>query len=184
MNDNLKEYSGGQTIELPVNLGSIPMFLRGSAVYVTSEDVKHIMSDRMRHADFLISADTDTSFVFYDDDGHTEDYKKGVYAKTAVNVTAGNQTIIHFDTRGTYESPLERVTIRLVSKQKGAFWVTVDGERIPRYLVRDGWEEAGTGWYYNLSDRTIWVKYEIPEKKSYDVIVSTEKFDLIGMVEE
>ena len=184
MNDNLKEYSGGQTIELPVNLGSIPMFLRGSAVYVTSEDVKHIMSDRMRHVDFLISADTDTSFVFYDDDGHTEDYKKGVYAKTAVNVTAGNQTIIHFDTRGTYESPLERVTIRLVSKQKGAFWVTVDGERIPRYLVRDGWEEAGTGWYYNLSDRTIWVKYEIPEKKSYDVIVSTEKFDLIGMVEE
>ena len=138
----------------------------------------------MRHVDFLISADTDTSFVFYDDDGHTEDYKKGVYAKTAVNVTAGNQTIIHFDTRGTYESPLERVTIRLVSKQKGAFWVTVDGERIPRYLVRDGWEEAGTGWYYNLSDRTIWVKYEIPEKKSYDVIVSTEKFDLIGMVEE
>ena len=51
-------------------------------------------------------------------------------------------------------------------------------------IVRRGLKEAGTGWYYNLSDRTIWVKYEIPEKKSYDVIVSTEKFDLIGMVEE
>ncbi len=184
MNDNLKEYQGGQTIEIPVDLGSIPMFLRGSAVYVTSEDVKHILADKMVQADLLVSADTDTSFVFYDDDGHTEEYKRGNYAKTSIDVTAGDRTILHFDTEGTYESPLERMTIKLVSKQKGAFWVTVDGEQITRYIVRDGWEEAESGWYYHLSDRTVWVKYRIPKKKAYDVVISMEKFDLIGMVEE
>lgn len=184
MNDNLKEYAGGQTIEIPVDLGSIPMFLRGTAIYVTSEDVKHILADTMRQADFLISADTDASFVMYDDDGHTEDYKNGVYAKTNITVKAGDRTVIRFNTEGSYESPLERATIKLVSKAKGAFWVTVDGNEIPRYIVRDGWEEAKTGWYYHLSDRTIWVKYEIPAKKDYEVVISTEKFDLIGMVEE
>lgn len=184
MNDNLKEYQGGQTITIPVGLGSIPMFLRGSAVYVTSEDVKHILADRMEQADFLLSADTDTSFVLYDDDGHTEDYKKGVYARTSIDVKAGDRTTVHFNTEGTYESPLKKVTMKLVSKAKGAFWVTVDGERITRYIVRDGWENARSGWYYNLSDRTIWVKYDIPEKKTYDVVISMEKFDLIGMEEE
>lgn len=184
MNDNLKEYQGGQTITIPVDLGSIPMFLRGSAVYVTSEDVKHILADKMVQADFLLSADTDTGFVLYDDDGHTEDYKKGVYAKTTMDVTAGDRTVIRFRTEGSYESPLERVTMKLVSKAKGAFWVTVDGERITRYIVKEGWEAAESGWYYNLSDRTIWVKYNIPKKDAYDVVISMEKFDLIGMVEE
>lgn len=184
MNHNLKEYEGGQTITIPVDLGSIPMFLRGSGVYVTSEDVKHILADKMVQADFLLSADTDTGFVLYDDDGHTEDYKRGVYAKTTVNVTAGDRTVIRFTTEGSYECPLEKVTMKLVSKKKGAFWVTVDGERITRYIVRDGWEAARSGWYYNLSDRTVWVKYDIPKKPAYDVVISMEKFDLIGMVEE
>lgn len=184
MNDNMREYQGGQTITIPVDLGSIPMFLRGSGVYVTSEDVKHILADKMTQADLLVSADTDTSFVLYDDDGHTEDYKNGVYARTTICVSAGDRTVLSFDTEGTYESPLERMTIKLVSKLKGAFWVTVDGERITRYIVRDGWEEAESGWYYNLSDRTIWVKFPIPKKRTYDVVISKEKFDLIGMVEE
>lgn len=122
MNDHLREYAGGQTITVPVGPGSIPMFLRGSAIFVTSEDVKHILRDTMRHLDLLIAAETDTSFVFYDDDGHTEDYKNGVYARTTIDVQAG--------------------------------------------------------------DRTIWVKFAKPQKDDFEVVISAEKFDLIGMVEE
>ena len=184
MSDNLREYEGGQTIEIPVTLASIPMFLRGSAIVATSEDVKHILRDTMHQLDLLVAAETDTSFVLYDDDGHTEDYKNGVYAKTTIDVKAGDRTDIHFSTEGTYESPVERMTIKLVSKKKGAFWASVDGEQLTRYIVRDGWEEAESGWYYNLSDRTIWVKFNKPAKKDFTVTISTEKFDLIGMAED
>ena len=74
--------------------------------------------------------------------------------------------------------------MKLISKNKGAYWVSVDGEKIPRFLVRDNWLEAESGWYYNLSDRTIWIKFPNPAKNNFDVVVSTEKFDLIGMNEE
>ena len=184
INDNLREYEGGQTIEVPVTLASIPMFLRGSAIVVTTEDVKHILKDTMRQVDLLVSAESDTSFVLYDDDGHTEDYKKGVYAKTIITVKAGDRTDIRFATEGSYESPVERMTLKLVSKKKGAFWVSVDGQQLTRYIVRDGWEDAESGWYYNLSDRTIWAKFNKPAKKDFTVTVSTEKFDLIGMAED
>ena len=53
-----------------------------------------------------------------------------------------------------------------------------------QYIVRDGWEAAESGWYYNLSDRTIWVKFAKPAKKDFTVTISTEKFDLIGMAED
>ena len=184
MNDDLRAYKGGQTIEVPVTLASIPMFLRGSAVVVTTEDVKHILKDTMRQIDLLVAAETDTSFVLYDDDGHTEDYKNGVYAKTTITVKAGDRTDIRFATEGSYESAVERMTLKLVSKKKGALWASVDGQQLPQYIVRDGWEAAESGWYYNLSDRTIWVKFAKPAKKDFTVTISTEKFDLIGMAED
>ena len=151
------------------------------AAGVLPDEIRERFGDRVAE---LVAAETDTSFVLYDDDGHTEDYKNGVYAKTTIDVKAGDRTDIHFSTEGTYESPVERMTIKLVSKKKGAFWASVDGEQLTRYIVRDGWEEAESGWYYNLSDRTIWVKFNKPAKKDFTVTISTEKFDLIGMAED
>ena len=184
MNDMMREYEGGQTITIPVTLDSIPMFLRGSAVLFTSEDVTHILSDTMRQLDLTIGADGDSSMVFYDDDGHTQDFKHGVYAKTTISVKSGDRKVISFHKEGAYPGTVERLTLKVVSKQKGAYWVSVDGVQIPRFLVRDNWEEAESGWYYNLSDRTIWVKCPKPDKDDFDVVVSTEKFDLIGMADE
>ena len=184
MNDRLRAYEGGQSIEVPVDLGSIPMFLRGSAIFCTSEDIKRILSDKVRQLDLLIAAEGDVSFVYYDDDGHTEDYKRGQYAETAISVRAGDRTRICFEKTGDYPDSIERLTIRLVSKKKGAFWVTADGEQIPRFLVRDNWEESESGWYYELSDRSILVKCPKPAKDRFEIVVSTEKFDLIGMADE
>ena len=184
MNDNMKAYAGGQTIEVPVDLGTIPMFLRGSAIFLTSEDVKYILADTMRQLDLTIAAEGDSSFVFYDDDGHTENYKQGEFAKTTISVKAGDRKIISFRKEGSYADTVEKLTLRVVSKEKGAYWVTVDGRQIPRYIVRDNWEEAEEGWYYELADRTILVKCAKPQADQFDIVVSTEKFDLIGMNED
>ena len=72
----------------------------------------------------------------------------------------------------------------MVSKDKGAFWVTVDGKPITRYIVKDAYDAVDEGWFYNLSDRTIMVKCAMPAKEDFQIVVSTEKFDLIGMAED
>lgn len=184
MNNNYAEYEGGQVINIPVNLESIPMFLRGNAIFITSDDVKHILSDRMATLDITVAADDDSTFMFYDDDGHTEDYKHGVNSRIAINVKSGEQKIISFHKEGTYPDTIERLNIKLISKRKGAFWVSVDGKRITRYIVRDNWEDSSEGWYYNLSDRTIMIKCDKPDKDDFEIVASTEKFDLIGMNDE
>lgn len=181
MNDNMKAYEGGQTITIPVALDSIPMFLRGSAVLAMSDDVQKILRDKMRHLDLLVAAETDTDFVLYDDDGHSTEYQKGVYSKTSIAVKAGDRTVISFKKEGSYKTDLESVAIKLVSKKKGAFWVTVAGKNAERFLVKERFDESKSGWYYDLSDRTILVKFPMPEDDSFDVVVSTEKFDLVGM---
>lgn len=181
MNDNLRRYEGGQEIELPVDLASIPMFLRGSAIYMTSEDVKHILKDELKTLDFLISAETDVRFSFYDDDGWSKRYENGDYAVTEISVKAGERSVISFARTGAYEETWNRLTLRFVSKEKGAFWASVDGRKLPRFLTKDSYDKAPEGWYYNLSDRTVMLKCDRPQKDKFDIIVSCEKFDLIGM---
>ena len=50
--------------------------------------------------------------------------------------------------------------------------------------MRDVWEESDRGWYYELSDRSILVKTPKPDKDRFEIVISTEKFDLIGMADE
>lgn len=182
MNDFMKEYTGGQIIEIPVTKASIPMFLRGTAVYMTTEDVHQCSTDVMKQLDLLVAAKEDVDFVFYDDDGHTKDFEKGIYSRTNIHVQAGDRMTITFDKTGSYQDTIENLTLRVISKKKGAFWVTVDGEQIPRFLVKENLDDAESGWYYNLSDRTVMVKTPKPKKDHFEIVVSTEKFDLIGMV--
>ena len=115
---------------------------------------------------------------------NSEEYEKGVFARTDISVKAGEQTVVSFRKTGSYESTVDSLTIRLVSKAKGAYWVTVDGQPVPRTIVREVFDESPCAWYYNMSDRTIWVKYPKPAHDNYDVVISTEKFDLVGMVKE
>ncbi len=184
MNNNMKEYIGGQTIEVLVEFNSIPMFLRSDAIFFTTDDVKHILSDKMTSVDLIISAKEDVEFTLYDDDGHTEDFKDDIFAKTEIKVKSGDRKVISFEKQGKYIDSIEKMTIKVVSKDKGAYWVSVDGENIPQYMVNDNWRNAESGWYYNLSDKTICVKFNKPKKDKFEVVVSTEKFDLIGMGDE
>lgn len=181
MNDNLKAYQGGQVIEVPVTLASIPMFLRDNAILASSPDIKHITTDTLKHLDLLIGDSDKANFTLYDDDGYTNDFSKGVYWKTSITVEGTEKKVISFKSKGAYKPTVESLTLNLINKQKGALWVSVDGEEITRYLVQSQWEEAEEGWYYNLSNRTIQIKTKWPQKDDFDIIVSTEKFDLIGM---
>ena len=181
--EEFRLYEGGQTVTVPVKEDSIPMFLRGDGIFCTTEEIKCIATDTMKSLDFLVAAQNDSRFVLYDDDGHTEEYKQGVYSKTDIQVKSGERVVLSFHREGTYRNTVRNLSLALISKEKGAFWVTVDGEKIPQFIVRDYWEQAACGWYYNLTDRTIRVKTPVPQKDDFVIVVSTEPFDLIGMEE-
>lgn len=183
MNDHLKAYEGGQEIEIPVGLESIPMFFRDNGIYTSSDDIQSIVNDSVRQLNVLIGS-KDASFTYYEDDGVTKDFENEGYEKTNIKVSGEDVRIITFEKEGTYTSSLKQMELSVISKVQGAYWVSVDGERIKQYLDKDLWIDAQEGWYYNLSDRTIQVKYEIPAKNKYEVVVSAEKFDLIGMVKD
>ena len=72
------------------------------------------------------------------------------------------------------------MVLDVIYREKGPFWVTVDGREIKQFLHRDKWEAAEEGWYYSHTLKSVQVKYKAV-RKDYQVAISFEKFDLIGM---
>lgn len=174
-------YQGGQTIEIPVDIGSIPMFIRSGAVIpMALNQMSNLAMEQAEGISILCAPDRDSRFTLYEDDGITTDYEKGAFLKTHICVKAGEQTVLAFRQEGAYETAVENMYIDAVHREKAPFWVTVDGKKLPHFLHRKKFEAAEEGWYYSQTLKSVQIKYPNP-KKDYDLVISFEQFDMIGM---
>jgi alpha-glucosidase len=68
----------------------------------------------------------------------------------------------------------------VIHREKAPFGITLDKKELPHFLHRRKFEEAESGWYYSQSLKSVQVKYKNP-KHDYQVVISFEQFDMIGM---
>ena len=174
-------YEGGAVIELPVDLGSIPLLVRSGAIIPMAEDkLDNLKTQQTEHLRILCAADRDGRFALYEDDGISMDYENGSYLKTDITMTAGERTTLDFHQEGHYETAVKTLYLDMIHREKAPYWVKADGQTIPHFLHRRKFEDADCGWYYSQRLKSVQIKYPNP-KKDYQVIVSFEQFDLIGM---
>lgn len=174
-------YAGGQTIEIPVTISSIPLFVRSGAIIpMATNKLNNLATQQATGISILCAADKDSQFCLYEDDGVSMNYEKGDYLKTNITVTTGERTYLDFKLEGSYQTSVETMYVDMIHREKAPYWVTVDGEMIPHFLHRRKFEEAACGWYYSQRLKSVQIKYPNP-KKDYQVLVSFEQFDLIGM---
>ncbi len=179
--DTREGLEGGQTIEIPVTLSSIPMYIRSGAIIpMAGNKLDNLTTQQATSLVLLCAADKDNSFTLYEDDGATMDYEKGEYLKTHISMTVGERTYLDFKQEGNYKTAVDSMYIDMIHREKSPYWVTVDGQQIPHFLHRRKFEDAECGWYYSQRLKSVQIKYKNPGK-DYQVLVSFEQFDLIGM---
>ena len=174
-------YRQGTRISLPVDLSSIPLFVKsGAIVPMSAEDLMSLAKEPVRHLKLLLAPDVDGEFTMYEDDGISNNYLDGVYRKTRIEMKAGIRTAITFTCEGAYESPVEDVQLDVICRERAPFYVLLDGREMKHFLHRRRFEEAETGWYYSQTLRSVLIKYPWPGM-DHAVTVGFERFDLIGM---
>ena len=176
-----ERYEGGQTIEIPVTLSSIPVFVpSGAMIPMAINQMNNLRTQYATGINLLCAADKDGQFTLYEDDGVTMNYENGDYLKTTITMTAGEKTYLDFTNEGSYETKVENMYIDMIHRDKAPYWVTIDGKQIPHFLHRRKFEDAECGWYYSQRLKSVQIKYPNP-KKDYQILVSFEQFDMIGM---
>jgi len=175
-----KRYEGGQTIGMEVGPGSIPMFLRDGAIVPTAPGLTRLTGEGTGTLALIVTPRRNGAFTLYEDDGWSNAYRDGDCRKTCITLTAGKRVRLDFRHEGRFPSPIETVVLDVINEERGAFWVEIDGDRLPQHLDREKWETAEKGWIYDFSRTAVRIKYPAP-RDDYDVVVSFEDFDLIGM---
>ncbi len=190
MNDNYAVYEGGQTIELPVDISSIPMFIREGAIIPFADDQPMNLSrDQVKELHiYLAPAETESRYTLYNDDGLSNDYKIGKYLRTEICMHGKDVVDVDFSFEGDFEDTVDIMTVEMIKKEKCPLSVELSGdvgleekhEKLTHFLSEEKFSDASQGWYYSMSDRAVVIKYPNP-KKNYTLRVSFEEFDLIGM---
>lgn len=176
-----QEYAARQEIEIPVDISSMPLFVKsGAIVPMSSNRLMNLMTEKTTGLDILLAPDVDSQFTLYEDDGRTNDYQSGQYLTTRIKVSAGTKTVVSFENEGDYETAVESISLDVIHREKAPFYVQLDGKELQHFLHRRKFEEAKEGWYYSQRLKSVQIKYANP-RKDHQVLISFEQFDLIGM---
>lgn len=180
-NDNFTCYEGGQTIEIPVTMESIPMFIReGAIIPFADNQLMSMARDHVTDLHLVLAPGGERSYTLYDDDGVTNDFRKGIYRKTQIRMSGSDVVKVEFQAQGSYTDHVQNVLVEMIRKDRSPFWVALGGEKLEHFLNRRKFEAAQTGWYYSQTKKAVLVKYPNP-KTDVTLTVSFEDFDLIGM---
>ena len=136
--------------------------------------------DHMTALHLTMAPGKDSSYVLYDDDGVTNDFKKGIYRKTTIEMTGDSVVKVAFKSEGEYTDFGETVKVEMIRKDRSPCGVALGDRKLEHYLNRKKFDAASEGWYYSQSKRAVEVKYANPKQDTV-LTVSFEDFDLIGM---
>ena len=140
-------------------------------------DYKNYWEDHLA----LLAPGGESIYTMYDDDGVTNDYRKGVFRKTII-VMSGTTNLVEVGmiSEGSYADVVERVTVEMIRKDRSPFWVELGDTPLEHFLNRRKFEAAASGWYYSQAKRAVLIKYPNP-RRDLVLTVSFKDFDLIGM---
>ncbi len=180
-NDNFACYEGGQTIQVPVTLETIPMFVReGAVIPMADNQPMNMERDPVTALHLLLVPGTERSYTMYDDDGVSNGYRSGMYRKTEIHMEGTDVVKVAFKSEGSYADSVKTVLAEIIRKDRSPFWAALDGQKLEHFLNRRKFEAAESGWYYSQTKRAVLVKYPNPGR-DITLTVSFEDFDLIGM---
>ena len=172
-----QQYAGGKDIVYTVDphtWADIPLFVRAGAILPT-EDVQQYVDQRPVKRIYLdvFPASTATSFIYYDDDGMTYAYEKGVFYQQRLT-TRDDGTVVHFDagmSTGTYAPALQEYEVRLHGI--AARTVTIGSTAAVHYAdVAELENTSGSGWSTGMDRYGAVTVVTIPARTAENILAT------------
>ncbi len=105
---------GGSTKTIDLNINKLPVYVKGGSI-IPMQSL--IQSTAEQPTDTLTvhiyNGDTANSFVYYEDDGKSFDYKKGDFYKRTISLDPQNNSIIFNAAEGSYKSHFKYIKVML-----------------------------------------------------------------------
>ena len=172
-NDPKQRFEGGNTLEYPVELETIPIFVREGAIIPRMPVMQYV--GELKNAAMILeifpSGRESTSFELYEDDGQTNDYKRDIYSKTEIEVSrTGKNTSIEIKAPNNngYQSETRNFMVELHGTDRPKT-VLVNGKKVKSAsetkIVDDLNSSFEThAYFHDRESRTLYIR--VPDTKT------------------
>jgi alpha-glucosidase len=158
-------YDGGQWIDFPVTLETIPLFVKQGAVIPTMPVMQYIHEDPgypLIYEVFPARINRSASFIVYEDDGETNDYKRDVGLKRIFECKtfrSGFEIFLEKKVMKNYIGRERKKIIRLHSRKKPVRITTFEGDKLKkgeRHFIK-----SRLSWRYDKDQKMCII--QVPE---------------------
>lgn len=152
--------TGPKRLMVEAPLERIPIFVRGGAIVPTQQAVLFSDQAPINPLTFEIYPEGTCSRPYYEDDGISFDYQRGVSLQQRLTVTQQPRGLnIEISTReGSYTPPARSLVLKVHGERTQPRQVEVGGEElVPQSSVK-ALEAASQGWAYDEATDTVWLK--------------------------
>lgn len=104
-------YNGHTDVILECPLHKLPVFVRSGAIIPMQPVVSNTQEKHELIIIHLYAGDSDNEFIFFEDDGISYDYQKGVHSKRRLTYEAKDKRFTVHAQEGTYHSTLKKVRL-------------------------------------------------------------------------
>jgi alpha-D-xyloside xylohydrolase len=127
---------GGQAIDAPAPLDSLPLYIRAGSIVPMGPDVEYAAEKPADPIELRVYRGADGSFTLYEDENDNYDYEKGVYATIPIHWDDAARTLTVGERKGQFPGMLERRTFRVVFVGEGhgvGIGQTAEPDKIVQY---------------------------------------------------
>ncbi len=168
-----RKYVGPGNVNVNAPLDRMPLFVRGGAIIPSQQDMQYTDQHPIDPLTFDLYPAGPSSRQYYDDDGISFGYQKGLYylRKVSVEPRPEGVSIDISSPEGSFRPPKRSLVLRIHLQANPPRTVAVGATQIPQQASDKALQDATKGWLYDADSRTIRVKFP-DEQTASSVVVS------------
>jgi alpha-D-xyloside xylohydrolase len=126
---------GGRAIDTPAPLEEMPIFVRAGAILPMGPTIEYTQQPSNDPLEIRVYPGADGDFTFYEDDGDTYDYEKGVFATIPIHWNESTHRLIVGPRKGSYPGMPQTLPVAVVFVRKGTGAGLEQGKLAPREVI-------------------------------------------------
>jgi len=154
-----RRYNGPVTIDVDAPMNRIPLFVRGGAIIASQQDMQHTGEAPIDPLTFDVYPDGSSTRPYYEDDGISFDYQRGVSLLQHLTATEDARGIsVEVSAReGSFTPPQRSMVIKIHNERTQPRQVSVAGTELARQDSVQALANAASGWAYDDAD-VVWIR--------------------------
>jgi len=158
-----KVLDGGSSRTIDAPLDKVPIFVKAGAIIPMGPKMHYVDEKPTDPMTLDIYPSAKSSYTLFEDDGVSDDYQQGKFARTrfACELVAADGIVDIGAAQGDYDGKLSHRTYILEIHRKAAALqrVSRDGAPLPQLASQAAFDSAEQGWFNDLASARVWVKF-------------------------